>query len=397
MDRKEDQIPADNDDQYSFFEQSAHTTLNKSEASLILSHYSTQQYSSHRQVTGGIANSNYCITSKDELCFFCKICDEMTEEDTWTQLKALISLQPYGLQIAYPLKRITDSTDRALDTNTNENVKVSDEILIGSHVLRISSIRSLIVMYEWKHGRMGNFSSLSCISYRSLGTALARIHSVDYGEYLYLPSFSMGMAYMLPLYYEELPTLSKSLRQHPFVSVLEKELQRVCQTLYKKTSYEVYKDRDYMATNDNCKQDSKNQTDSLPLAILHGDLFLENMLFQPDGKLDAIIDWECICIGERLMDVTMALVGCCYDSTDTLSIPRATAFLSTYGNIVSLTSREREYFGTFLCYSLLSIACYRWHRFNVRFPADRRSDSYLPMLKRLNDVNSKVVQQLLAT
>jgi Ser/Thr protein kinase RdoA (MazF antagonist) len=151
-----------------------------------------------------------------------------------------------------------------------------------------------------------------------------------------------------------------------------------------------------MVMNDNCKEDSKNQRDALPVAILHGDLFLENILFQPDGELDAIIDWECICIGERLMDVTMTLVGCCYDSTDTLSISHATAFLSSYQNILSLTSREREYFETFLCYSLLSIACYRWHRFNVRFPADHRSTSYLPMLKRLNDINSKVVQQLLA-
>jgi len=114
-------------------------------------------------------------------------------------------------------------------------------------------------MYQWKHGLMKNFKSLSSISYTSLGTTLARIHSVDYGEFLYLPSFSMGMVQMLPFYYEELPTLSKSFQQHSFVEVLERELQHICQALNKKAPYEVYKDRDYIGTNDNSQEDSSNQ------------------------------------------------------------------------------------------------------------------------------------------
>jgi Ser/Thr protein kinase RdoA (MazF antagonist) len=133
--------------------------------------------------------------------------------------------------------------------------------------------------------------------------------------------------------------------------------------LYNKVTIHSYIDRDYIVTNDNSQEKSTNQRTSLPVAILHGDLFLENILFQLNGELDAVVDWECISIGERLS---------------------ASAFLSSYQNILSLTSSERKYFEMFLRYSLLSIACYRWYRFNVRFPADHRSTSYLTILKRAN-------------
>jgi fructosamine-3-kinase len=360
-----------------------------------LSYYSAQQYSSHWQVTGGIRNSSYCIITEDQSYYLCKISNEKKEEEVWAQLKALVSLQSYGLLLAYPLKRQINPNNRENGNNMNKKTKNDNRIFIKNYILRLSSIELPIVMYEWKHSRVGNFTALPSISYTTLGTELARIHSVDYNDFLYLPTFSFGMGKMLPLYYEKLHTLPESLQQHSFLVILEKELRLICQTLYKKSPYEVYRDRDYIITNDNYKEKSKNQSKTLPLAILHGDIFLENILFRSNGELDAIVDREDICVGERLIDVTMTLVGCCYDNTDTLSIPRATAFLSAYQDILRLTSCERKYFETFLRYSLLSIACFRWYRFNVEFPSDDRSNSYLPMVKRMNDIHPKIIQHLL--
>ena len=102
-----------------------------------------------------------------------------------------------------------------------------------------------------------------------------------------------------------LPTLSTSLWEHSFVAVLQRELESICQSLYQKTPHEVYRDRDYLATKRTDQQNSNNQRACLPMAILHADLFLENILFQGDGEVDAIVDWRCISIGERLIDVTM--------------------------------------------------------------------------------------------
>ncbi|CAF4289774.1 unnamed protein product [Rotaria sp. Silwood2] len=119
-----------------------------------------------------------------------------------------------------------------------EQAKNDDDVFITNYILHINSIAPPIVMYEWKHSRAGKFTSVSSISYTSLGTVLARIHSIDYSEFLYLPPFPFGMAQMLPLFYEELHTLSKSLQQHSFIAVLEMELQRICQSLYKKAPYE---------------------------------------------------------------------------------------------------------------------------------------------------------------
>jgi Ser/Thr protein kinase RdoA (MazF antagonist) len=112
------------------------------------------------------------------------------------------------------------------------------------------------------------------------------------------------------------------------------------------------------------------------VVVLHADLFLENILFHPKG--------QCISIGERLKDGTMVLAGYCYEHSDNLSMQRTTAFLSAYQHILPFTSFEREHFATFLRYSLLSIACERWYRLNLRFPDCRRSDSHLPVLRRMD-------------
>lgn len=371
------------DDRRRFFEQSPFTTLSVSDASRILSYYSDQPYRLHRTITGGINNSNYYIVSEDGSHYFCKICNERTADNVWIQIKTLISLQSFGLPLAYPLKCLNDKSKNQRNSD--------DEILNSNYIVHLNSIKPPIVMYEWKHGRTIPLMSLSPASYTSLGAALARIHSIDINEFFYLPLFSFGLSRMLPLYYEELRTLPSSLQQHPFVTIWETELQHICQKLYHRTPYEIYKDRNFLI------KKSKTQNNSLPLAILHGDIFLENVLFRKDGEVDAIIDWEYISIGERLIDVTMTIVGCCYHNNDSLSIDRTKAFLSAYQKILPFTSCERNCFVTFLRYSLLSIACYRWYRFNVQFPLDERANSYLSMIKRINALDSEDVQQLLSS
>ena len=95
----------------------------------------------------------------------------------------------------------------------------------------------------------------------------------------------------------------------------------------------MYNDRDYIIMNVNYDETSKDPKNSLPLRILYRDLFLDNGLFHANNELNTIIDRE---------DVTMVIVDCSLDDTDTLSIARATAFLAAYQNIPSLTARERN-------------------------------------------------------
>ena len=385
------QNTVENSEPCSFYKPSAYTVLNTSEARAISSYYLSQPYSLHRPIPAGTRSCNYCIVTEDQSCYLCKICNERTKEDVWLQIKALITLQSYGLPLAYPLKRHHNTDDDITKRKKNDN-----QLLMTDYILQISSVGSPIVMYEWKQSRPGTFASASSSSYTSSGTALAQIHSVDYRAFVYLPSFPFGMARMLPIYFEELPKLSDSLQQHPFVPVLQRELRRICHTLYKKTPYEVYRDRDYIVTNVSCEENSDDRRELLPLGILHGDLFLDNMLFQPNGELDAIVDWEDISVGERLIDVTMFIVGSCFDSNDELSVSRAIAFLTAYQDILHLTADERKYFETFLRYSFLSIACFRWHRFNVLTTSEDRCNSYMSMLKRMDSVNSEVIDLLLS-
>jgi len=84
MSSTDDQNTTEHDNRHSFYEQPAYTALDTSDASIILSYYSAEPYGSHRQLAEGITNtnSNYCIISKDQSYYFCKICDEMIAEGT---------------------------------------------------------------------------------------------------------------------------------------------------------------------------------------------------------------------------------------------------------------------------------------------------------------------------
>ena len=48
------------------------------------------------------------------------------------------------------------------------------------------------------------------------------------------------------------------------------------------------------------------------MGYVHGDVFLDNMIYIPKSDQLVIVDWEEICYEPLVFDVAMTVVGCCY-------------------------------------------------------------------------------------
>lgn len=119
------------------------------------------------------------------------------------------------------------------------------------------------------------------------------------------------------------------------------------------------------------------------LSVLHGDLFLENVLFSADGRLLGLIDFEEMCLGPRLLDVCMTITGCCYTATHQLDYQLTHSLLSSYCSRHPLTVAECGLLVDFLRYACLAIAFWRFRQFNVRVADGGRRDAYRPMVDRI--------------
>ena len=120
---------------------------------------------------------------------------------------------------------------------------------------------------------------------------------------------------------------------------------------------------------------------SLPMGLLHGDLFLDNTLFDGD-QMVAILDFEEGCYDTLLIDVGMTLIGCCYTPQHRLNLEAAQRFLDAYNASRPLTENEWKYLDGFVHYAALSIAFWRFRQFNIRRPDAHRANTYQEMITR---------------
>jgi len=94
----------------------------------------------------------------------------------------------------------------------------------------------------------------------------------------------------------------------------------------------------------------------LPMALIHGDVFLDNMIVQGD-QLTAIIDFEQACRYYRGFDLGMVIVGVCRDRKG-ISFEKAGQFIRGYQKEITLQSIERETLKTFAVYAAVATSFY---------------------------------------
>ncbi len=296
-----------------------YTTLSPTELAHIVAQYPIGTSLKLEEIPGGFGNSNFKLITTDGE-FLLKICDEKDSAELNMQIRLLEHLRQYGYPTVYPIL-------------TKDQKPLTHEPF-GS-----------VMLYPFLQGEE---PSPSANILAQLGEALAKLHCIP--PVVGLPPFAMGISQMHPFLKEVQDT---EFATHPFVESLKSQLEEIEPLL------------------------------NLPLSkgLLHGDLFLDNTLF--DGEeMVAILDFEEGCYDTLLIDVGMTIIGCCYTSDDRLNLETVQRFLDAYNAMRPFTESEWKHLDRFVHYAALSIAFWRFRQFNIRRPDAHRANTYKEMLTR---------------
>ena len=302
-----------------------YTTLSAPEVGHIVAKYPIGTPIKLEEIAGGFGNSNFKLTTTDGE-FLLKICDEKDSTELDMQIALLQHLHEHAYPTVYPIL-------------TKDQKPLTHETF-GS-----------VMLYPFLKGAQPHPSPNTLAQ---LGEALAKLHCIP--PISGLPRFAMGISQMTPFFKEVQDT---EFATHPFVKSLKSQLESMEPQL----------------------------TGSLPTGLLHGDLFLDNTLFDSD-EMVAILDFEEGCHDTLLIDVGMTLIGCCYTSQHQLNLEAAQRFLDAYNALRPLTENEWQSLDCFVHYAALSIAFWRFRQFNIRRPDVHRANTYKEMITRSTEWQS---------
>lgn len=296
-----------------------YTTLSPTELAHIVAQYAIGKPLKLEEIPGGFGNSNFkLMTTAGE--FLLKICDEKDSAELNMQISLLQHLQRHAYPTVYPIP-----------TKDHEHL--------------IHETFGSVMLYPFLKGEQPQSTPGTLAQ---LGEALAKLHCIP--PIAGLPRFAMGISQMTPFFEEVQGT---QFATHPFVESLKSQLESIEQQL----------------------------NAPLPMGLLHGDLFLDNTLFDGD-QMVAILDFEEGCYDTLLIDVGMTLIGCCYTPQHELNLKAAQRFLEAYNASRPLTENEWQSLDCFVHYAALSIAFWRFRQFNIRRPDAHRANTYQEMITR---------------
>ena len=296
-----------------------YTTLSSTEVADIVSHYAIGTPTDLEVMSGGYGNSNFKLTTSKGV-YLLKICDEKTTDELQLQISLLTHLQQHDYPTPYPIPQIN-----------GESLHLSQDFRV--------------IIYPFMNGTTPHPSQ--CVL-KQIGEALARLHRIS--PLMELPRFPMGISQIVPFIKEIEETEFKT---HPFLLWLKSELEWMIPELEK----------------------------PLPSGLLHGDLFLDNTLF--DGKkMVTIIDFEEGCHDTLLIDIAMTIIGCCYTEDHLLEEKLVHSFLDAYNATRPISDDEYKGLDPYVHYAALTIAFWRFRQFNIRRPDKNSADKYQEMMLR---------------
>jgi len=114
-----------------------------------------------------------------------------------------------------------------------------------------------------------------------------------------------------------------------------------------------------------------------PRALIHGDVFFDNVIVQ-DDQLMAIIDFEEASHYYRSFDLGMFIVGSCRDRQG-ISFEKAGRFIRAYQNERPLEPDEQESLKVFAVYAAVATSFWRFRQYHVRRPEPRLHDQHVDM------------------
>ncbi len=121
----------------------------------------------------------------------------------------------------------------------------------------------------------------------------------------------------------------------------------------------------------------ENIPQHLPMALIHGDVFFDNVIVKGD-QLMAIIDFEEACYYYRCFDLGMAIVGACRDRQG-ISFEKVGRFIRGYQKKTLLESIERETLKVFAVYAAVATSFWRFRQYHLRRPEPRLYEKHVEM------------------
>jgi len=115
----------------------------------------------------------------------------------------------------------------------------------------------------------------------------------------------------------------------------------------------------------------------LPMALIHGDVFYDNVIVR-DDQLMAIIDFEEACHYYRSFDLGMVIIGACRDRKG-ISFEKAGRFIRGYEKETNIPSREQETLKTFAVYAAVATSFWRFRHYHLRRPEPRLYEEHVEM------------------
>jgi homoserine kinase type II len=101
----------------------------------------------------------------------------------------------------------------------------------------------------------------------------------------------------------------------------------------------------------------------LPKALIHSDIFYNNIIVEKDGKRATIMDFEEACCYYRVFDIGMMIIGTCVDK-ETVNLSKVSSLLVGYQQEIKLLEIEKKALKAFTVYAATATAFWRHQNFN---------------------------------
>lgn len=128
------------------------------------------------------------------------------------------------------------------------------------------------------------------------------------------------------------------------------------------------------------------QTD-LPKALIHSDVFFNNVIISEDETVATIMDFEEAAYYYRLFDVGMTIVGLCKEG-EQINVAKAKSFFEGYTQEVALGVEERAALQAFTVYAAAAMSFWRHRNFNYLVPTPGMSEHYRALKNVADHVKS---------
>jgi homoserine kinase type II len=125
---------------------------------------------------------------------------------------------------------------------------------------------------------------------------------------------------------------------------------------------------------------------ALPVGLIHGDLFYDNVLFE-SRDFKAIIDFEEACHYYKVFDIGMGIVGLCAEGT-TVALDKAQALVAGYQQVRLLEESEKEALQLFVEYAAIATSYWRFWKYHIHTTMVEKADKHWQMVRLAQGINA---------